>query len=134
MNARPRLLRIPLGLVVLMLCVAANPTAVVEGHDGSDKHAATVFSFPPAPDTDSIGTHVGTIDTHVDQVTMTDIAPVRRLGLSYWEIRGTIKGVGWGGSTSALLQCPYEYDLPYVLRIPRRWDGGLVIYRHQFDT
>ena len=114
--------------LLALLAWQARP-ATRESVDGGGR----VISFPAPPDPEAIGTQFGAIDTHVSQVTLPPPASIHRLGLVYSEIRGTIKGIGWGGSTAALLKCPYEYELPYVLRIPPGWDGGLVIFRHQFE-
>jgi len=114
--------------LVAVLCLLVGPTGIVRGEGGR------TIAFPLPPDPNAIGTSLGAINTHVTSVTLSPPASIHRLGLVYSEIRGNIRGVGWGGGTTTLLQCPYEYDLPYVLRIPPGWDGGLVIYRHEFDS
>jgi hypothetical protein len=94
-----------------------------------------VLAFPVPPNAGAIGTQVGPINTYVSSVTLSPPASIHRLGLVYSEIRGLINGVGWGGSAPGTPRtCHYSYELPYVLRIPPGWDGGLVIYRGQADS
>jgi hypothetical protein len=120
--------RVGILMALCAVCVAGWLPATLEGV------GEQVIAFPLPPDPAAIGTQVGAINTYVTSVTLSPPASIHRLGLDYSEIRGNIQGVGWGGSsTGGLLQCHYTYDLPYVLRVPPEWDGGLVIYRHQYD-
>jgi hypothetical protein len=93
------------------------------------EESGRVLVFSPPPHADAIGTQVDSISTTISRVTLSAPARIERLGLVYSEIRGTIEGVGWGGMPLSL-KCHYAYELPYVLRIPPDWDGGLVIHRH----
>ena len=93
--------------------------------------------IPLPPHRDAIGTHVAppnrsdpAIDTHVDTVTLSDPVRVQRAGLEYFEVRGIIEGVGWGGNNGLNLESHYTYKFPYVLRIPVDWNGTLVVFRH----
>jgi hypothetical protein len=87
------------------------------------------LDFPEPPNPEAIGTQVGSVNTWIRRVTVSPPASVHRAGLSYSEIRGTIEGVGWGGQPTTL-RCHYSYALPFVLRIPPAWSGGLVTFRH----
>jgi hypothetical protein len=91
-----------------------------------------VLRFPEPPDPRAIATEVGSIRTYIRQVTVSRPVPVYRYGLFYFEIRGVIEGVGWGGQNSAnvRLQQHYTYRLPYVLRVPPGWKGTVVVHRH----
>lgn len=92
---------------------------------------ALTFSFPAPPHPEAIGTQVGDINTYVSSVAMGVPDSVHRSGLTYSEFKGTVKGVGFGArGPTGHLTCHYEYELPFVLRIPPAWDGGLVVYRH----
>jgi Alpha/beta hydrolase domain len=93
--------------------------------------------IPLPPHRDAIGTHVApqnrsdpAIDTHVDTVTLSDPVRVQRAGLEYFEVRGTVEGVGWGGNNGINLESHYTYKFPYVLRVPVNWNGTLVVFRH----
>jgi len=120
--------RIVSSLFVAALVSSAGPRV-------SALHDDRVIELPLPPDPGAIGTHVGNVISYVSSVTLSPPESVHRLGLTYQEIRGRIRGVGWGGSTDAgFLNCPYAYEVPYVLRIPPAWSGGLVIYRHQHDA
>ena len=109
-------------LCLALLVPAALAGPVLSGEEGQ------VLVFPAPPHADAIGTQVGAIDTRIDRVTLSPPASVHRAGLEYLEIRGTISGVGWGGQPVAM-RCHYTYSLPYVLRIPAGWSGGLLTYR-----
>jgi hypothetical protein len=115
---------------LLLLSVLAPGSSILSGQGGH------TIQFPLPPDPDGIGTHVGAINTHVDSVTLSPPASIHRLGLVYSEIRGLIRGAGWGGfdGPGAFHACHYTYELPYVLRIPPNWSGGLVIYRGQTES
>jgi hypothetical protein len=109
----------------LLLGHACSAAAVAQG-------AGRTVSFPAPPHPDAIATEVGPIRTYIRQVTVDPPVHVRRYGLGYSELRGEIEGVGWGGQDAAgtLRQAHYGYKLAYVLRIPSRWDGTLVVHRH----
>jgi hypothetical protein len=78
------------------------------------------------------------IATSVAAVTYGDPIHVHRGGLNYWEVTGTIRGIGWGGEWEdpgppptpfdALVH--YAYDVPFVLRWPASWDRTLIYYSH----
>jgi hypothetical protein len=87
------------------------------------------IDFPEPPHADAIGTQVDAVNTWIRRVTVSPPAIVHRAGLVYSEVRGTIEGVGWGGQP-VTLRCHYSYALPFVLRIPLVWSGGLVTFRH----
>jgi hypothetical protein len=105
-----------------------HPASAVAGADG----AGRTVRFPAPPHPDAIATEVGPVRTYVRQVTVGPPVYVRRYGLGYSEVRGEIEGVGWGGQDAAgtLRRAHYGYKLAYVLRIPPRWDGTLVVHRH----
>jgi hypothetical protein len=93
----------------------------------------------PAPShRDGIGTRVEAqnrsdplIQTFVREVTLSEPVLIRRMGLEYYEVRGIIEGVGWGGENGyARLESHYTYKVPYVLRVPVGWRGTLVVFRH----
>jgi alpha/beta hydrolase family protein len=94
--------------------------------------------LPRPPHRDAIGTRVDpqtrsdpTIDTYISEVTLSEPVRIQRAGLEYFEVRGTIDGVGWGGENGFVrLESHYTYGLPYVLRIPVGWNGTLVVFRH----
>jgi hypothetical protein len=106
----------------------------VSGHSSIDAASESVrtIRFPAPPHPHGIGTEVGSIQTSIQQVTLSPAARVHRYGLKYSEVRGVIEGIGWGGQNAggAFLQSHYNYRFPYVLRIPPRWDGTLVVHRH----
>jgi hypothetical protein len=92
-----------------------------------------------------IGTHIDDpfgdnwgpgIDTRVDSVTYGDPVHFMRDGLSYTEWRGTLSGQGWGGFAATpfgylVVTGVYDYvDVPFVLRVPDRWSGDLVVYHN----
>jgi hypothetical protein len=92
-----------------------------------DARGGDALTFPEAPHPEAIGTDVGDIRTYVSSVTLPPPESIHRWGLHYLEIRGVIRGVGWGGMP-VTLRCHYTYELPYVLRIPPAWSGGLVVF------
>lgn len=108
-------------LLVFTLSPLGNPAL------SGDAGRTLIFPEPPHPD--AIGTQAGAINTWIRRVTLSPPASVHRAGLTYFEIRGTIEGVGWGSQPVAA-RCHYAYVLPYVLRIPAAWSGGLVTFRH----
>jgi len=119
--------------VFFCLCVlglSGTGSSILSGEAGQ------VIQFPASPDPGAIGTHVGNIDTYVRGVTLSPPASIHRFGLVYSEIRGVLQGIGWGGfdAPGVFRACHYTYELPYVLRIPPDWSGGLVIYRGQTDS
>jgi hypothetical protein len=67
---------------------------------------------------------------------------VRRNGLVYFELTGSVQGVGWGGEADTLdrpgptfdAESHYDYDVPFVLRWPRDFDGTLVYYAHGYPN
>jgi hypothetical protein len=120
---RTRHLQTRLGTVILFVTLAWLSAATPSGESGRTLH------FPAPPHPGAIGTRVGDINTYVSRVTVPPPTHVDRFGLNYLEVRGTIAGVGWGGMP-VTLRCHYSYELPYVLRIPPAWDGGLVVFRH----
>jgi hypothetical protein len=107
--------------LALSLALFASPT--LAGHDG------WTLDFPEPPSADAIGTQVGNINTWIRRVTLSPPEVVHRAGLIYSEVRGTIEGIGWG-SQPVTARCHYSYVLPFVLRIPPAWSGGLVTFRH----
>jgi hypothetical protein len=115
--------RRPILLSILALSLTLLASPVLSGDEGR------TLAFPDPPHDDAIGTHVGSINTWIRRVTLSAPASVHRAGLSYSEIRGTIEGVGWGGQP-VTMRCHYSYVLPFVLRIPAAWSGGLVTFRH----
>lgn len=94
--------------------------------------------IPAPPHRDAIGTRVDppsrserSIQTFVTEVSFSEPVLIRRTGVEYSEVTGTIKGVGWGGENGYVrLESHYTYTLPYVLRIPVGWRGTLVVFRH----
>jgi len=82
------------------------------------------------------------IRTSITSVTYATPRPVHRNGLAYLETTGSVKGVGWGGRKDALdgpgpsfnADSHYAYDVPFVLRWPRNFDGTLVYYQHGYPN
>jgi hypothetical protein len=107
--------------LVFGLALLSGPT--ISGDGG------WTLDFPEPPDPGAIGTEVEAIRTFVRRVTLTRPEIVHRAGLIYSEIRGSIEGIGWG-SQPVTARCHYSYTLPFVLRIPPAWSGGLVTFRH----
>jgi hypothetical protein len=78
------------------------------------------------------------INTSVSAVTYSNPALVHRGGLNYLEVKGNIRGTGWGGEWADLtgpapessVNAHYAYDVPFVLRWAQNWDGTLVYYGH----
>jgi hypothetical protein len=99
--------------------------------------SARSLQFPAPPHRDAIGTHIEpltrsdpSIETFVKEVTLSEPVRIRRGGLDYFEVRGTIEGVGWGGENGYVrLESHYTYKIPYVLRVPTGWRGTLVVFR-----
>jgi hypothetical protein len=112
----------PATLLSLAFSLALLAATTISGDDGQ------ILDFPEPPHADAIGTQVGSINTWIRRVTLSPPSSVHRAGLVYSEIRGTIEGVGWGAQPVAL-RCHYSYTLPFVLRIPPAWSGGLVSFR-----
>jgi hypothetical protein len=56
------------------------------------------------------------------------------------ETTGSVRGIGWGGRKDPLegpgpsvsAHAHYAYDVPFVLRWPRNFDGTLVYYQHGY--
>src|SRR5687768_17722318 len=98
----------------------------------ASRQGERILRFPEPPDPRAIATEVGPIRTYIRQVTISRPVPTYRYGLLYFEIRGVIEGVGWGGqnSANARLQQHYAYRLPYVLRVPPSWNGTAIVHRH----
>jgi hypothetical protein len=79
-----------------------------------------------------IGTKIDAIDTRVEQVTYAGPTPKVVDGLPVLEIRGTVSGIGWGGTGIVpRASAHYRYDIPFVARwrssgaLPR-----LVFFQH----
>src|SRR5262245_22742931 len=80
------------------------------------------------------------IHTSISSVTYAEPHLVRRNGLTYLETTGSVKGVGWGGHKDTLdgpgpstsTNVHYAYEVPFVLRWPRNFDGTLVYYQHGY--
>jgi hypothetical protein len=111
----------------LLLCFVAI-LALLTSRTLSGDGGRTLI-FPEPPDPEAIGTQVGSINSWISRVRLLPPASVGRAGLTYSEIRGTIEGISWG-SQPATARCHYSYTLPFVLRIPAAWSGGLVTFRH----
>jgi hypothetical protein len=74
-----------------------------------------------------------TINTHADSVTYSGPVAVVIRGMPVLEIRGTVSGVGWGGTgiVDRAENAHYHYDIPFVARW--RSDAAhprLVFYHH----
>lgn len=80
------------------------------------------------------------IRTSITSVSYAKPRLVRRNGLVYLETTGSVRGVGWGGRKDPLegpgpsvnAHVHYAYDVPFVLRWPRNFDGTLVYYQHGY--
>jgi hypothetical protein len=80
------------------------------------------------------------IRTSISSVTYAEPQLVRRDGLAYLETSGLVRGVGWGGRKDTLdgpgpstpANVHYAYEVPFVLRWGRRFDGTLVYYQHGY--
>jgi len=79
------------------------------------------------------------IHTFVQAVTYAQPVEILRTqdGLDYFEVAGTIQGIGWGGLTEDLVNLtdasnfsPYSYQVQFVLRYTKDFDGTLVVYGH----
>ncbi len=109
---------------------------------------------PPTVDTE-IGRGIGTavddvfgdgtnvaVRTSIASVTYGEARKVRDHGLVYFELLGSVQGVGWGGEADTLdgpgptfdAESHYDYDVPFVLRWPRAFDGTLVYYAHGYPN
>jgi hypothetical protein len=121
-------IRTSLAMLALLFSVSGYPSIDAAGDDESVR----TIRFPAPPHSHAIGTAVGSIQTSIQQVTLSPAASVHRYGLEYSEVRGVIEGIGWGGQTAGgtFLQAHYSYRSAYVLRIPPGWDGTLVVHRH----
>jgi hypothetical protein len=76
-----------------------------------------------------IGTQIDAIDTQVEQVAYT--GPVAKIvdSLPVLEIRGTVSGIGWGGTGIVpRASAHYRYDIPFVAR----WQSSGVLPRLVF--
>ncbi len=84
-----------------------------------------------------VGTRLGTINTHVDQVTYGAPRTVEIDGFGdAVEIRGTVAGIGWGGIgiVSRATSAHYAYRIPFVARWQRHGAvKGLVAHLHGGD-
>ena len=117
---------------VCLLAVVVCGTALSAGTNDAPKSTFRPLKVPPPDHPDALGTQVGAIHTVVTGMTVSPPARITRLGLSYEERRGEIEGVGWGGFDIANVRRNqhYKYRVSYVLRIPRGWDGTLLVFRH----
>jgi hypothetical protein len=73
------------------------------------------------------------INTHADSVTYSDPVDVEINGMAAVEIRGTVSGVGWGGSgiVARAVNAHYNYKIPFVARWRRHVPGQrLVFFNH----
>jgi len=79
------------------------------------------------------------IHTYVQSVTYSQPVEIISVqdGLDYFEVTGTIQGIGWGGVTEDMTNLtlgdnfsPYSYQAPFVLRYTRNFDGTLIVYNH----
>ena len=118
-------------LTIFLVWPSESIGSEVQHNDGY-KCKMKTLRFPRPPHPGAIGTRVDpSIQTYVQWVTLAEKNYVRRSALEYSEVTGTIKGVGWGGDNEfAWLESPYTYRLSYVLRIPHKWDGTLVVFHH----
>jgi hypothetical protein len=102
---------------------------------------------------DGIGTSVpdvfgdgsnATVNTSISSVTYEEPVLVKRDGVRYYEVLGTVEEVGWGGEFQDL-EAPgpaepfaafahYSYSMPFVLRWAVGWDGTLVHYQHGYSA
>jgi hypothetical protein len=116
-------------LCMLVLLAFLVP-APARSHD--DEKATRVVRVPLPPHPGAIGTAIDAIHTYVTKVTISPPSRVRRHGLRFEERRGEIEGIGWGGTDIAnnRMTQHYTYRVSYVLRVPPRWDGTLVVFRH----
>jgi len=78
------------------------------------------------------------INTSIEAVTYANPTRIHRGGLNYFEVTGSIRGIGWGGEWADLTgpapvlsaNAHYTYDIPFLLRWAQNWDGTLVYYSH----
>ena len=78
------------------------------------------------------------VRTSVTSVSYEPPRLVQDRGVQYFELTGTVQGIGWGGEYQQLdgpypildAGVHYAYDIPFVLRWHREWDGTLVYYSH----
>jgi len=103
---RSSVLQVPL----LIVCIALLGLPLVR-----DARADTTVPIT------GIGTSVTgpfAINTHADSVTYSTPVDVVINGLDAVEIRGTISGVGWGGTgvVARAANAHYQYNIPFVAR------------------
>jgi hypothetical protein len=118
----------------LLLLFALLSSAVFTGAQGREQ----TLQIPAPPAADAIGTRIDpanrsepAVNTYVREVTISGPTRINRSGLEYYEVKGTIEGVGWGGASGGVrYESHYTYKVPYVLRIPVGWHGTLVTFRH----
>lgn len=87
------------------------------------------------------GTGIG-IRTSITSVTFGKRKKVTRNGIVYFEMLGSIQGTGWGGQADTLdgpgptfdAESSYRYDVPFVLRWPKTFDGTLIYYAHGYPN
>jgi hypothetical protein len=74
-----------------------------------------------------------TINTQVNSLTYSDPVEVTIRGMPVVEIRGTVSGVGWGGTgiVARASSSHYHYDIPFVARWRKHGPSNrLVFYNH----
>jgi hypothetical protein len=107
-----------------------NTTDLVRGIRTDIDHLNLLGSAPGLDPNSSIHTHVQSVSygKPVEIVRVED-------GLDYFEVTGTITGIGWGGTTEDMVNLtygdnfsPYSYQAPFVLRYTKGFDGTLVAY------
>ena len=125
-------------VLIVLLCAAAGgwlgPAAAdtVDTEIGAGIGTAVDHVFGP-------GSGIA-IRTSITSVSYAEPRLVRRNGLVYQEISGSVRGIGWGGRKDPLdgpgptfdARAHYAYDVPFVLRWPRNFDGTLVYYQHGY--
>lgn len=144
-----------IALALFLAAALVSPTLAQQPHfDSPDQTPNTNIVSADTIDTeigDGIQTSVddafgdGTnvqIRTSISSVTFGKRKKVQRKGLTYFEMLGSVQGSAWGGEADTLdgpgptfdAESFYEYDVPFVLRWPRTFDGTLVYYAHGYPN
>jgi hypothetical protein len=93
--------------------------------------------------TDVFGPGSGvSIATSITSVTYGSPAKITRQGITFYELQGSVQGIGWGGGLDSMggpgptthAEAHYAYDVPFVLRLPAGFDGTLLYYQHGYAS
>jgi len=109
-----------------------NSTDLVKGIGTDVSNLDVIGSWPGLDPSSSIHTSVHSV-TYADPIEINDVQDQ----LNYFEVTGTIQGIGWGGWTEdvsnltvAVNFSPYSYQVQFVLRYTADFAGTLIVYNH----